>query len=142
MEENELLCHFAPYTEGGVDRYEVTETADRREEAWLVGAAVVANNIVSCAANASGNGVGGVGPSHGWHRVTVLTTYMHSLGVEVPSESGASFLFYPAPDFEGSQPSHDGYTAAGTLAGHKRPQQADAGMRTLNPSPNPNGPQP
>ena len=51
-----------------------------------------------------------------------------TMAVSLP---GASFLFYPAPDFQGAQPTHGGYTATATDAGHKRPQQADAGTLTL-----------
>ena len=158
--------------------------AEQEAGSWLVGAAVVANNIVSCRADAnslartSSEGVITSVGAKGWHRVTVLTTYMHELGVRVPYENGASFLccpamymlqlhllcplylvrlhllclalltwlslltmailtigasflFYPAPDFQGAQPTHGGYTATATDAGHRRPQQADAGTLTL-----------
>ena len=75
--------------------------AEQEAGSWLVGAAVVANNIVSCRADANSlarTSSEGVIPSvgaKGWHRVTVLTTYMHELGVRVPYENGASCLFYP-----------------------------------------------
>lgn len=143
MEGSALLCRFTPHTDAGNNEVSL---AEREAGSWLVSAAVVANNIVSCAADANGPDPppsAGAMPSglasHGWHRVTMLTTYMHELGVQVPYESGASFLFYPAPDFQGTQPTHGGYTATGTDAGHSRPQQADAGTLTLQgafPTPN------
>ena len=161
MEESTLLCRFTQYTDAANNEVGLSITPtlsfililtltltlifnpnpnelgpESEAGAWTVGAAVVANNIVSCAARADARaqGTGGAAggeASHGWHRVTVLTAYMDALNVSVPFENGASFLFYPAPDSQGLQPTHGGYTATGTDAGHRRPQQADAGTLTL-----------
>ena len=131
MEGSALLCRFTPYTDAAnnevhlpIDQWVVpcspmhpslrpaasqpatsapqVGLAEQEAGSWLVGAAVVANNIVSCAANANSlarTSSEGVIPSvgaKGWHRVTVLTTYMHELGVRVPYENGESFLCCPA----------------------------------------------
>ena len=113
MEESALLCRFSPYTDAahnavglaitlpciltlaltltltltfdpGPKKMGLTESS---AGSWLVGATVVASNIVSCAARAQGTSeaAGGEashraqGTSHGWHRVTVLTAYMVNL---------------------------------------------------------------